>query len=283
MVGAAELIPPCTCGEESLPDEAVKVGRNPAFWVGGDMVTDMPLEWRPKKERPYGKGTIIVFALFATWNLLVNLASIPDAMALSQVIQEAWGVDPMILTLLESFLIFYYLDIVVWFVIVILQYALAYGLSKPRRWARKAGMTSVALGLIMSLAWLIFSAAVFSVAGGEMPTSVIAQFVWNLLAFFAVRRFLNKPEVRDYLEFEGREKRVPFMIEKEGKIPFMIEEPTKPEPTLPEEPVRVAEVEIVEEPVEEPVEKAEKKHCRYCGALIPEDSIFCEECGKKLR
>jgi len=254
-------------------------------------VTEIPVEWRPKIERPYGKGTIMAIAIYATWNLLVNLASISDAAALNQGVQEALesagpGLGPeasFAVVLLQAFLVFYVIDILVWFVIVILQYALAYGLSKPKRWARRAGMTALTLGFIMSLAMLLATIAVSRVVEGEMPSSVATQFVWNAAALLLGRRFLNKPEVRNYIKFEGREKTVPFMIEKEGKIPFMIEEEAKPKPTPPGEPeVRLADVSPVEKRIEEPVEEADTKHCRYCGARIPADSVYCEECGKRL-
>ena len=193
-----------------------------------------------KMESPYGKTPIIAWALFATWNLYVTLESIPAVVDLNLAIEELASTAgyvptpgvPSILGLLRFFFTFFAIDVAAWFIIIILQYSAAYGLWKPKRWARKAGITSVGLGLIMSIAMLILSTAMYMTLELEILITDVIPVVWNTVAFLAVWRFLNNPETRSYIDSEGYAKPMPLMVEEEIKPKPAPLEKAEVEPTV---------------------------------------------------
>ncbi|MFB0569087.1 MAG: hypothetical protein ACETV0_05675 [Nitrososphaeria archaeon] len=195
-----------------------------------------------KPERPYGKAPIIALALFATWNLYGILKEIPVTVDIHVTIEEVVSMGPPFspeflaaLPALRLFVVFGVIYTAAWFVILALQYAFAYGLWRPKRWVRKVGMVSLGLGLIVSIARLLatiaFSAAL-QLDVNKLVGSDILVIILNGVAFSAGRRFLNKPEVGDYLEAEGYGYAEP--------TPFVVEEEMEPQPT----PFEEAEVRI---------------------------------------
>lgn len=142
-----------------------------------------------KKERPYGIAPIALLAWLATMNLYYNLEYIPK--------------------LYRSFNIQIDLSIyqAAWLIILALQYAFAYGLWKPKKWAGDVGIISLALGTFVSVGMVLASIAL------SMPVALhFYPAAWSISAFYGGWRFLKRPEVRDYIESEGHPKTTPLRL-----------------------------------------------------------------------
>lgn len=150
--------------------------------------------------RPYGKVPIMLWALLPTWNLYYILEYLPARME--------FPIDRAIWT-------------AVWLIIIALQYAFAYGLWRPKRWTRDVGIASLGLGMIMSISTLltfIILSTDRSIDPGRLE--VVDHLVWlsfypvfwSAGAFYQGWRFLNRSEIKEYLESGGRPKTVPFRL-----------------------------------------------------------------------
>lgn len=161
-----------------------------------------------KMESPYGEAPLVAWAMFTTWNLFFSAANLASLQWYEAIIHPSIE-DQSFLALSRSFTYFWSIHAAVWFAIVILQYAVIYGLWKPKKWARNAGITSLGLGLIMSTAMLLTSTTIADPillhVGSEsgVPTDGIFPVVLNTIAFLIGWNFLNKPETRNYIESEG--------------------------------------------------------------------------------
>jgi len=151
-------------------------------------VSEVPVAESGMGERPYGSDPIALLAVYATYNLL--------------------------------FIIFYYDPsiVAVWLIVVVMEYTFVYGLWKPKRWARKLGITVLGLGMIVSVVMLLAPKVLSTI---ERWGFYDFPVWWNIPAFYLGWRFLNRPKVRDYIESEGHLTVAPFQLIGR-KIPDMV-------------------------------------------------------------
>lgn len=166
-------------------------------------------------ERPYGREPIVLLLFFiVSWKLLSTVQGIPAVADLYATIEEAArevepALDPEFSSFLASARLLATFGVIytaAWFAIIALQYTFAYGLWKPKRWARKLGFTSLGLGLTMDIAKLLTSFSVSEALQLDTTQLVrwdIAEVALDAIVFSAALWFLNKPKVRDYTKAEG--------------------------------------------------------------------------------